>query len=178
MSEKMVSPELFRPHVLFPDVPYDQLLRMAAYRDPDRAAIIYHNVYLTYREVVSMVNSIANGMYNLGLRKGDKVCLLMTNRPEYTVSFIAAASIGVVVSPMNPAYKEREVGYQLENSEASAIIIQSELLPLLQLVLSQKSLPNLKQVIVTGDRVPESMPEAIPWAKLLRRIFVRTASQS
>ncbi len=168
MSEKIVSPELFRPPVSFPDVPYDQLLRMAAYRAPDRTAIIYHNQYFTYREVVGMVNCIANGMHNLGLRKGDRVCLLMTNRPEYTISFIAAASIGVVVSPMNPSYKDREIGYQLENSEASAIIIQRELVPLLQLVLSQKSLPHLQHIIVTGAESPENLPEAVPWGKLLR----------
>ncbi len=49
MSEKMVAPELFRPPVDFPDVPYDHLLRMAAYRNPDRPAIIYHDLILTYR---------------------------------------------------------------------------------------------------------------------------------
>src|SRR6266568_289485 len=168
MSEKMVVPELFRPPVDFPDVPYDHLLRMAAARNPDRPAIIYHDLMLTYREVVSMVNCVANGLRNLGLQKGDRICLLLTNRPEYTVTFIAAASIGVVVSPMNPAYKEREIGYQLENSEAKAILIQRELLPLLQLVMSQKALPNLKYIIVTGDRVPEGMPEAIPFARLMR----------
>ncbi|HVU70362.1 MAG TPA: AMP-binding protein [Ktedonobacteraceae bacterium] len=168
MSEKMVSPDLFRPPVTFPDVSYDQLLRMAAYRVPERTAIIYHDMYFTYREVVGMVNCIANGLHNLGLRKGEKVCLLMTNRPEYTVSFFAAASLGVVVSPMNPSYKDREIGYQLENSEASAIIIQRELLPLLQLVLAQKKLPHLKHVIVTGAQAPEGMPEAIPWSKLMR----------
>lgn len=168
MSEKMVSPDLFRPPIVFPDVPYDQLLRMAANRTPDRTAIIYHNQYFTYREVLGMVNCIANGLANLGLRKGERVCLLMTNRPEYTVSFVACASMGMVASPMNPGYKEREVGYQLENSEASAIILQRDLLPLLQLVLSQKSLPHLKHIIVTGADVPESMPEAIPWSKLMR----------
>lgn len=168
MSENMVSPELFRPPLTFPDVSYDYLLRMAATRVPDRAAMIYHNLSFTYREMVSMVNAIANGLYNLGLRKGEKICLLTTNRPEYTVTFIAAASIGLISSPMNPSYKEREVGYQLENSEASAILIQREFLPTLQTVLSQKSLPNLKHVIVTGESVPENMPEAIPWAKLLR----------
>jgi acyl-CoA synthetase (AMP-forming)/AMP-acid ligase II len=168
MSEKMFAPELFRPPVTFPEVPYDHLLRAAAERAPDRTAIIYHNMSFTYREVVGMVNSIANGLYSLGLRKGDKVCLLMTNRPEYIVSFIAAGSIGLVSSPMNPAYKDREVGYQLENSEACAIVIQRELLPLLQLVLSQKTLPNLKHVIVTGETVPETFPEAIPWARLMR----------
>ena len=168
MSNKMVAPELFRPPVDFPDTPYDHLLRKAAAQNPDRPAIIYHDLVLTYREVVSMVNSTANGLHNLGLKKGDHICLLTTNRPEYTITFIGAASIGVVVSPMNPAYKEREIAYQLENSESKAILVQRELLPLLQLVLAQKSLPNLKHIIVTGDKVPEDMPEAIPYAKLLR----------
>jgi len=73
MSEKMIAPELFRPPVDFPDVPYDHLLRMAAYRNPDRPAIIYHDLILTYREVVSMVNCIANGLHNLGFTKGDRL---------------------------------------------------------------------------------------------------------
>src|SRR5215470_1422336 len=100
MSGKMVAPELFRPPVDFPDIPYDHLLRIAAYRNPDRMAIIYHDLILTYREVVSMVNCIANGLHNLGLKKGDCICIFTTNRPEYTITFIGAASIGVVVSPM------------------------------------------------------------------------------
>src|SRR5947207_1643860 len=167
MSGKMVAPELFRPPVDFPDVPYDHLLRMAAYRNPDRPAIIYHDLILTYREVVSMVNGIANGLLNLGLTKGDRLCLFTLNRPEYTITFIAAASVGIVVSPMNPAYKEREIAYQIENSEAKATLIQRELLPLLELVMNKKSFPNLKHIIVTGERVPVGMPDAIPFAWLL-----------
>src|SRR5947208_17066795 len=147
MPEKMVTPELFRPLVDFPDVPDAHLVRAAAERTPDRPAIIYHDLILTYREVVSMINSIANGLHDLGLKKGDRICLFTTNRPEYIVTFIAAASIGVVVSPMNPGYKEREIGYQLENSDAKAILIQRDLIRALQLVLSQKGLPTLKHVI-------------------------------
>src|ERR1051326_7583927 len=169
MSEKMFAPELFRPPVDFPDVPYDHLLRMAAERGPDRLAIIYHDLRLTYREVVSMVNCIANGLHDLGLKKGDHICLFMSNRPEYTITFIAAASIGVVVSPMNPAYREREVAYQLETSEARAVVVQRDLLPLVQHVQKQQSLPHLKHVVVTGERAPEEMPEAIPFARLMRQ---------
>ncbi len=168
MSDKMFTPELFRPQVDYPEIPYDHLLRIAAGRYPDRPAIIFHDLILTYREVVSMVNCIANGLYDLGIRKGDIICLFTLNRPEYTITLNAAAAIGAIVSPMNPSYKEREITYQLENSEAKAILIQRELLPLLQIVLSQQPLPNLKHIIVTGDKVPEGMPEAIPFAKLLR----------
>lgn len=168
MSEKMFAPELFRPPIDFPDVPYDHLLRMAESRHPDRPAMIFHDVYLTYREVVSMVNCIANGLHNLGLRKGDRICLFTTNRPEYAITFIAAATMGIVSSPMNPAYKEREIGYQLENSEADALLVQRELLPMVQFVLSQKDLPKLKHIIVTGEGPVEGMPDAIPFARLMR----------
>src|SRR3954449_6363888 len=109
MTEKMVAPELFRPPVDFPDVPYDHLLRMAAARNPDGTAIIFHDLILTYREVVSMVNCIANGLYRLGIQKGDHICLFTLNRPEYTITLNAAATIGAVSSSMNPTYKEREI---------------------------------------------------------------------
>jgi len=168
MSDKMFTPELFRPQVDYPEMPYDHLLRIAAGRYPDRPAIIFHDLILTYRELVSMVNCIANSLYDLGIRKGDIISLFTLNRPEYTITLNAAATIGAIVSPMNPSYKEREITYQLGNSEAKAILIQRELLPLLQIVLSQQSFPNLKHIIVTGDKVPEGMPEAIPFAKLLR----------
>ncbi|MBV9688177.1 MAG: acyl--CoA ligase [Ktedonobacteraceae bacterium] len=168
MSEKMIAPELFRPPVDFPDVPYDHLVRTAEERNPDRPAIIYHNLILTYREVISMINCIANSLDELGLVKGDRLCIFMTNRPEYTITFLAAASLGIVVSPMNPSAKEREVAYQLENSEVQAILMQRELVPVLQSVRSQKALPNLKHILVTGEGAVEGMAGAIPFAKLLR----------
>lgn len=168
MPGKMFTPELFRPVVDYPDIPYDQLLRMAAERNPDRPAIIYHDLILVYREVVSMVNSIANGLHELGIRKGDRICLCTGNRPESTITLNAASTVGAAVTPMNPLYKEREMAYQLEDSEVRAILISREMLPLLQTVLSQVALPNLKHVIVTGEHVPEDMPDALPFAKLLR----------
>ena len=167
MLKKMDAPELFRPPIDFPEVPYDHLLPAAAERNPDHLAIVYHDLSWTYREVVSMVNGIANSLYELGFKKGERLCLFMANRPEYTVTFIAAASIGVVVSPMNPSYKDREVLYQLENSEAKGILVQRELLPTLQKALAQTPLPNLQHIIVTGDSVPADLPNALAFGKLL-----------
>lgn len=169
MSKKMFAPELFRPPLDIPEVPYDHLFRAAAARNPEQLAIIHHNLTLTYREVASMVNCIANGLYELGLRKGDRLNLFLVNRPEYIITFIAAASIGVVVSPMNPSYKEREVAYQLANSEAQAILVQSELIPTFNLALKHGEFPQLKHILVTGASIPETLPDAIPYATLLRR---------
>ncbi len=168
MTRKMLTPELFRPQVDYPVIPYDQLLRMAAERNPDRPAIIYHDLTLVYREVVSMVNSVANSLLELGIRKGDRFCLCTGNRPESIITLNAASTIGAIITPMNPLYKEREIAYQLENSGARAILIRPEMLPLLQMVLSQESLPNLKHIIVLGKQVPESMPDALPFVTLLK----------
>lgn len=168
MHGKMFTPELFRPEVDYPNIPYDHLLRMAAERNPDRPAMIYHDLTLVYREVVSMVNSIANSLLQLGIRKGDRICLCTGNRPESTITLNAASTIGAVITPMNPLYKEREMAYQLENSEAKMIVIRSEMLPLLQRVLSQEPLPNLKHIVALGEQVPEDMPDALPFARLLK----------
>lgn len=170
MPGTMFTPELFRPEVDYPDIPYDQLLRMAAERNPDRPAIVYHDLTLVYQEVVSMVNSVANSLLELGIRKGkgDRICLCTGNRPESIITLNAASTIGAVITPMNPLYKEREIAYQLENSGARAILIKPEMLPLLQKVLSQEPLPNLKHVFVLGKDVPESMDGAFPFATLLK----------
>jgi long-chain acyl-CoA synthetase len=177
MAENMVAPELFRPRIDFPDVPYDHLVRSAAERTPERPAIIYHNLILTYREVISMINSIANGLHELGLRKGDRLCLWTTNRPEYILTFLAAATMGIVVSPMNPAYKEREVAYQLENSEAKALLVQGELAPVLHRVLGENTFPHLQHILVTGKNAPDLLPNALPLATLMRNSSPKRPAQ-
>ncbi|WP_376794682.1 class I adenylate-forming enzyme family protein [Thermogemmatispora sp.] len=173
MVDKQSAPELFRPPLGYPEVPYDTLVRAVAERQPERPAIIYHNLSLTYREVIAMTNSIANGLRALGLGKGDIICLFTFNRPEYTITFLAASSIGAVISPMNPSYKEREIRYQLENSEACAVLVQRELVPMLKSALEGQSFPALRHIIVTGDQVPEGLPQAIPFARLLREASPR-----
>jgi len=64
------------------------------------------DVNLSYRELNALVNAFANALLDLGIRKGDRVCLLMTNRPEFIISWFALARIGAIISPMNPSYKE------------------------------------------------------------------------
>src|SRR5690348_6122015 len=105
MAYTLVAPELFRPSLDLPSMPYDHLLRRAAERTPDRPAIIFHTLRLTYREVVSLVNSLATGLRNLGVAPGERICLFTPNRPEYPIALNAAATIGAVVTPMNPSYK-------------------------------------------------------------------------
>lgn len=170
MAQKLFAPELFRPPLDLLAIPYDHLLRLSAERTPERPAIIFHDLTLTYREVVSMVNCVANGLRARGIGKGDRICLFTPNRPEYTITLNAAATLGAVVTPMNPTYKEREITYQLSDSEAKAILVYKDLLPLLASVLKEVGLPHLKHIIVTGTGsvVPADVPDAISFTRLMR----------
>ncbi|HLG77728.1 MAG TPA: class I adenylate-forming enzyme family protein, partial [Ktedonobacteraceae bacterium] len=112
--------ELFRPALHYPSYPYAEMLARTAERYSEQIAVVFYQVYLTYRELDALVNSFANALLALGIRKGQRVCLFTTNRPEYLISWFAITRIGAVACPMNPSYKEREVVYQLTNSEAVA----------------------------------------------------------
>ncbi len=140
---------LFRPSLHYPTHPYAEMLAKTAERNPEQVALLFKDVNLTYRELHALVNSFANALLAIGVKPGERVCLLMTNRPEYVISWFAITSIGAVASPMNPSYKEREVAYQLGNSEAVAVIVQGSLLPLVQ--AAQAELPALHYVVTVGS---------------------------
>ncbi len=141
--------ELFRPSLQYPAYPYGAMLTQTAARYPEHVAVVFNDVNLTYRELEALVNAFAHALRSLGIKRGQTVCLLMTNRTEYVISWFAIARIGAVASPMNPSYKEREIAYQLSNSDAVAIVVQQELLPLVEVVRTQAA--TLEHIISVGS---------------------------
>ncbi|MBV9231057.1 MAG: acyl--CoA ligase [Chloroflexi bacterium] len=165
-NQPHIQTALFRPSLQYPTHPYDETLALTAQRYPEHTALLFNEVSLTYRELNSLVNIFANALLDLGIRKGQMVCLLMTNRPEFVISWHAITRIGAVASPMNPSYKEREVAYQLSNSEAVAVVVQHNLLPLIEAVRSET--PDLKHVIVVGSGQQTPSTNALSFAQMLQ----------
>src|SRR5262245_24729366 len=146
------TPESFRPRLTYPRIPYGRMLDRPVTLYPEREAVVFRDTRLTFRELEGLVNALANALRGLGVGPGDRVCLFMTNRPEYVVSFFAVARAGAVSTPMNPSYKEREVAYQLADSQAVAVIVQDDLLPLVHAVRAE--VPRLRFVITVGSGAP------------------------
>ena len=92
-------PELVRPKLDYPRVPYHELLRRTVERYPDKWATVFHDQKLTFREIEGLSNSLANGLRDLGVSTGDRVALFMTNRPEYLISF-EATSLASLMRPI------------------------------------------------------------------------------
>lgn len=150
-----------RPKLEYPRIPYHDLLRRSAERAPDRCATIFQGQRLTFRELDALSNALAHGLRALGVTKGDRIALFMTNRPEYLISFVAASKVGAVVTPLNPSYREQEAEYQLTNSEARVVIVHSELLPVISAIRAR--IPA-RHVLVVG----EPPAEATSWYDIVR----------
>src|SRR5436305_8973395 len=166
MSTNHLQPELFRPSLQYPSYPYAGMLTRTAGRYPEHIAVVFNDVNLTYRELEALVNAFSHALLDLGISQGQTVCLLMTNRAEYVISWFAIARVGAVASPMNPSYKEREVAYQLSNSEAVAVVVQHELLPLVQVVRAEA--PALQHVITVGSCQQAPSVSVLSFSRLLQ----------
>src|SRR6267142_2704516 len=136
-----MSVEFFRPPLEYPRIPYDRMLSHGAARHPENVAVIFRDVSLTYRELEALTNRFARALTALGVSRGDRVCLLTPNCPEYIIAFYAIARVGAIASPMNPSYREREIEYQLNDTEAVVIVTHTSLVPLVDAV---RATPRLR----------------------------------
>jgi acyl-CoA synthetase (AMP-forming)/AMP-acid ligase II len=96
------------------------------------------------REVARTVGAFAR----LGVKKGEKLALLLDNCPEFLFIVFAAAELGAVFVPVNTAFAAEEVGYVLDHSEAKYLVAGAEYLPLLE--KARASCPRLEQIVVLG----------------------------
>ncbi|MBX3023498.1 long-chain-fatty-acid--CoA ligase [bacterium] len=154
---------LVRPKLDYPRVPYHGLLRRTVERCPDKWATVFHDEMVTFRELEGLSNSLANGLRALGIGKGDRVALFMTNRPEYLVSFEATSKVGGTVTPINPAYHAEEVAYQLDDSEARVLIVHEDRYPIVESI--RANLKTVRHVLVIGDQAP---PGTESWDAIVR----------
>jgi long-chain acyl-CoA synthetase len=161
-EDRMLDPVLFRPRLDYPHVPYHGLLRHTAERWPDKWATVFHDHKVTFRELDGLSNALANGLRALGIAKGDRVALFMTNRPEYLISLHALSKVGAVATPINPAYRGPEAEYQIGNAEARAVIVHAEQYPVVAAIRDR--LPSVKHVLVVG----EAPAEALGWGDVVR----------
>ena len=115
----------------------------------DSLAIEHHGDRMTHAEVRDETARIAGGLSGLGLEAGDVLLLYMPSCPAYLLGALGAFKAGVVVSPVNPQYRSRELAYQLEDTEASAILTHPALCAFVDEAAEEAGRDPL--VITTGD---------------------------
>jgi len=154
-SDSRLGP-FYRAAIDIPEIPFSEMLWESAQRFPEKIAVIYQGQKISFRELDGLVNSFANALANLGVKKGDRVALYMTNRPEYLISVYGVARLGAVFTPMNPTYKEEEVAHQLQDADVSVVVVQDSLYARVKSV--RRQIKSLKLVIIVGQRSENGDP--------------------
>jgi long-chain acyl-CoA synthetase len=101
-----------------------KVFRSSVNKFPDKTAISFNDVKLTYSEVENRANRVANALLKLGLEKGDRCAILMYNRLEWLEIYFAMAQTGIIAVPVNFRFEQPEIEYVLNNSGAKAIIFE------------------------------------------------------
>ncbi len=130
-----------------------QALARSAERHPERTAVNYMGNRISYRRLNGMVNRFARLLKDLGVREKDKVAVIMPNLPQTIVVNMAVMRIGAVAVQNNPLYTERELAYQLNDSDAVFAVTLTLLVPRLL-----KIMPDTKVRKVMGCHIHSYLP--------------------
>jgi acyl-CoA synthetase (AMP-forming)/AMP-acid ligase II len=116
--------------VEIPEIPLTQAVLRRAEDLADKPALIEGatNRTLTYGQLSEMVRRVAAGLAERGFRKGDVFALYSPNLPEYAVAFHAVATLGGIVTSINPMYTVDELAYQLNDSNAKYLLTVPQLM--------------------------------------------------
>src|SRR4030042_2262013 len=103
-----------------------QNLKVNAKKFPNTVALKDSKRSFTYPEVNKRVNRLSHSLLFLGLKKGEKVAVLLENSIEIIEIYLAAAKTGLIIVPVNFRLVGSEVEYIVHNSDAKAFIVHDQ----------------------------------------------------
>lgn len=136
----------------------------------DRTAIKFYGAKQSYWDLREKVNRFATALHDLGVKKGDRVALLLLNCPQFIISFYGAIKIGAIITPISPVYVSSEIKHQLRDSGTETIICQDILYEGVE-----KTGLKLKNVILTN--IAEFLPrmKGFMGKSVLRGVYQKMA---
>ncbi len=150
----------------YPRISLPEMLEQTVSKFRDKDALIFFGRRIKYGELGFLVNKFASALYGLGVRKGDVVALYLPNTPQFVIAYYGAMKIGAIVTGVSPLFTERELEFQLKDSEAKAIVLLDILFPRFEKIWGNT---GVKSVIVAN--LGEYMPAAKAFlGRLLKKI--------
>jgi long-chain acyl-CoA synthetase len=134
-------------------------------RYPDRPAVIFLGEPFSYARLRDLSERFAGGLEALGVRKGDRVMLYLSNSIQWVIAWLGIQKLGAVMVPVSPIYTSFEIEYMLKDSGAETVICQDTNYGYVREILDKT---GLKRVIVTN------LADLLPlWKRVLGVMFDR-----
>jgi len=130
-----------------------QALMRSAQDFPNHTALNYMGKKISYRELNELVNCFARALIDMGVKAEDKIAVCLPNIPQVIISNLAILRIGAVAVQNNPLYTERELEYQLNDSDSKLMITLTLLIPRIQ-----KIKPNTQINKIIGCHINTYLP--------------------
>jgi long-chain acyl-CoA synthetase len=99
-----------------------EMFAAAVERSADRPFIHYFDSSITFGAADSLSDGLARGLYELGIRRGERVAVYVQNIPQFVLAQLAAWKLGAITVPVNPMLKQRELEFTLNDSGAAVLI--------------------------------------------------------
>lgn len=117
------------PSINIPEIAMTALLDEAVRDCPDQPFIVYYGRVIKYRQFDKLVTQFANALYQLGIRRGSLVSLVLPNVPQYLIAHWAVWRLGGIIVPINPLYTKRELERQLMECQSETVIVLDAIYP-------------------------------------------------
>ena len=134
-----------------------ELIEDRASRNGDRIFLRFKDRTFTYNEMNRYANRCANAFLNQGVRKGDKMSIMLPNCPEYLHLWFGSAKIGAVEVPINTSYKGEFLRHIVDQSDSKILVIAHEFLDRVKLI--EDGLKKLKKIVVLGAFAKRRPPD-------------------
>ena len=158
------------PHELqFDETTMPQALTRTSQKFPNNTALIFLGKKINFDKLEKLVNQFAKALKALGVKKGDTVAMILPNIPQVVIANYATWKIGAIAALNNPLYTERELQYQLDDSDATTVITLDLLLPR---VMAIKPNTKIRHIITChiNDYLPFPIKQLFP---ILRKNMYR-----
>jgi long-chain acyl-CoA synthetase len=113
----------------YPERPVHMFLEDTAKRVPNRIAIHFGGMVLTYGELKILVDRFTTALAGLGVQKGERFAIHLPNMPQFAIAYYAVMKLGAVFTPLSPLLSPREVTHQLKDSGAKNLLSLDLLYP-------------------------------------------------
>lgn len=139
-----------------------EMLDRNAREIPGKKAIIFHNIEITYRELYETVNRLASALSEIGLKKGDRVGLMLPRIPELVVSFLSVAKVQGIAVPISFELPVEGIRTILNSISARFLIVYN---PFLELAKKSITVDSETLIIVVGNEDRE----CLSWNEIIRK---------
>jgi acetyl-CoA synthetase len=135
--------------------------------DPGRVALHWEDesgaaAQLSFRDVQRAANRLSNALAALGVRRGDRVALLLPQRPETAIAYVAIFQMGAIALPLSHLFGPEALEYRLHHAEASVAIVEPTTIANLWAI--KDKVPSLRHVIGVGGARED---DVLSWDSLL-----------